>query len=287
MKRVYSIILLLLLAGSLFCQPIVNISSTYHAQVAAGGGGYSAEYQAVYDAITNKPTEAHADAQNTFVVAAKSHGYWDSIYVFQFYAQDSRSAGESLINWKNPGTHNGVEVSGIAWTTLLGYIGDGTADAIDMNYNPSTQGGLFEKDHGSYGVYVQNDVDENKKLMMAGANNQLTPRAGNQIYWRVLHTATSYIANSNSQGFYVAVRSNSTTIDYYKNGTDVGGGTTAAPPALENYKFYVGGHPDWYSFSTYRFSMAFVGGALSAQMVSDFKTDFEALMDALGTGVIP
>jgi hypothetical protein len=236
--------------------------------------------------MTTKPSEAHATAQNTFVESAISHGYWDSLYVFQFYAQDSRSAGESLINWKNPGTHNGVEVSGISWTTLLGYIGDGTADAIDMNYNPSTQGGLFEKDHGSYGVYVQNNVDENKKLMMAGANNQLSPRIGDQIYWRINYGSTSYIANTNSQGFYIAVRDNSTTINYYKNGTDIGGGT-ANSTALENYGFYVGGHPDWYSFSTYQFSAAFVGGALSPTMVSNFTTDLETLMDALETGVIP
>lgn len=50
MKRVYSIILFLLLTGSLFCQPIVNISSTYHAQVAAGGS--KAQYTDDFEAYT-------------------------------------------------------------------------------------------------------------------------------------------------------------------------------------------------------------------------------------------
>ena len=85
MKRVYSIILLLLLAGSLFCQPIVNISSTYHAQVAAGGGGYCAEYQAVYDLLDTKPGADTANAQNTLVTELKTAGVWakgDLLYVF-------------------------------------------------------------------------------------------------------------------------------------------------------------------------------------------------------------
>lgn len=247
-------------------------------------GSYSAEYQIVYDAMTNKPSSEHATAQDNFVIAAVAHGYWTKLQLFHFYAQDSRAAGESLINWISPGTHNGSEVSGIAWTTLQGYTGDGSADCINMNYNPSTQGGKFTQDSASWGGYVRTNIDENARVLMQNANNMLIPRVGNLSYWRINYGTTSTLSNTDSRGFYTAVRSNATTIDYYKNGIDIGGGT-AASTVLQNYGFYAVGHPDWYTFSTQELSMVFVGSGLLPAEVSDFYTDFQTLMIAIGTQV--
>lgn len=250
-------------------------------------GSYSAEYQIVYDAMTNKPSSEHAVAQDNFIISAVSHGYWTKLQVFHLYGQDSRTDGESLINWINPGTYDGSEVSGIAWTQYLGYTGDGTADCINMNYNPYSQGGKFTQNSASFGCYIRTTKAETKRVMGNGSNNTLTPTASdNLLYMRVNFGSNSLVANAESKGFYILNRSNSSTEAVWKNGSKIVENTSATSTALQNDSFYVVGHPTYYSFSTHQVVVAFVGEGLTDQNIIDFTADLEVLMDAMGAGII-
>lgn len=256
----------------------------------AGGGGeeeYCETYQTVYDAMTTKPSTVHADAQNAFVEAAIAHLYWDKLQIFHFYAQDSRTNGESLINWVTPGTHNGSEVSSIAWTQSQGYIGDGTADCINMNYNPYSQGGKFSQNSASFGLYVITTVAETKRAMGNGSNNMFIPTASdNYMYLRINYGSNAINLNTESKGFYVINRPSSTTEAVWKNGEKKGENTSATSTPLQNDGFYVVGHPTYYSYSTHRVAAAFVGEGLTDQNIIDLTADLEVLMDATGIGVI-
>lgn len=247
---------------------------------------FGAEYTAVHDAMTTKPSAPHATAQNAFVVAAIAHSYWSLLQVFHFYAQDANGASEALINWKTPGTHNGTNISATAWTTLQGYTGDGAEDAINMNYNPSTQGGLFTRDDASFGCYIRSVVDETLDVMhYGGSNNRLIPHSGGGMYTKCNFASNLFSSNASSQGLFSVRRPSSTDFEVYRNGSIVDNYGTANSIALPNNNFYAVGGPDGFSFSTAQLAMAYVGGSMSATQISDFYTDFQALMTALGTQV--
>ncbi len=113
---------------------------------------YSAEYLAVYEAMTTPPQPSTADAQNIMVESLVSNGIWSQLDVFQLYAQEFNTDGEADINWIDPGTYNASPQDSPVWTLLEGYDGDGSVDYVNTNYNP-TIGANYLQDDACFGVY--------------------------------------------------------------------------------------------------------------------------------------
>ena len=96
---------------------------------------FSAEYQAVYSALTTKPSDAIARQQNIMVGAMIDAGTWakrDAVYI---HAQTINSDGEALLDWKQPAggndliTNGGFD-TGAGWVLGAGWaIGGGTLNA--------------------------------------------------------------------------------------------------------------------------------------------------------------
>jgi len=253
--------------------------------------GYEAEYQAVYDAMTTPPTEAHAIAQNAFVIAAKANGYWTIFDTFYFFAQDTNGASEALINWVNPGTFDATLENAPTFTTLEGFTGNGSGSnnaRVCSNWNASTNGVNFVQNSASMGFYNRVDVDENKPGM--GSYNSvytyLLPRVGNNAYLQ-LNSNSSFNRStvSNGQGLFVGSREGAALTQIYQNGATVGANNANASVAPISATMYFLARTNSGS-SNNQVSMGFTGGALTATQVANFATDFEVLMDAIGKGVI-
>jgi hypothetical protein len=109
------------------------------------GSGYTAQYQAVYDSLTSKPSEVSADAQNTMVSTLITAGLWSLHPAFWFFAQDSNSGSEALPNWISPGTNDCTlhgDVTGPTFIAKEGLTGVPADNAyIHTHFNPSTDGG--------------------------------------------------------------------------------------------------------------------------------------------------
>jgi len=294
MKK-YLIILGLILTCSIQSQ-VVN-TSVYFAPTSAEAppaGEYCDEYQAVYDAMTTKPSEAHATAQNTFVEAAISHGYWDNFDVFYFFGQDSNSASEALINWKNPGTYNAtLHTNPPAFTTLQGFASDGTsADRhVITNYNPYTDGVGYTQNNASFGAYFRVSQSINSAVIWATNDHYaiLYPsNGGGDQYAYVNSQSGSSDGEAISTGLHVVARDVVDGYYGYRNGTALGSGSaqtsTGVPDGVFTLMKYLSGGSNYVNNQV---SMFFAGSYLTATEVSNFFTDFETLMDALGTGVIP
>lgn len=282
MKRVYSIILLLLLAGSLFCQPIVNISSTYHAQVAAGGGGYSAEYQAVYDLLDTKPGADTATAQNTLVTELKTAGVWakgDLLYVFA-----QRTIAGAYLMWLDPdGDDNITNVSATVFTKYSHFVGDGTADYLNTNWNPTTEAVNFAQDNCTVAIYIRNEVNEAKYVWGTGTNLKFMPNLSNTAYVAMNQSSTASYNPGGTAGMWVFTRASSTTMTKYKNG---GSGTdyTVTSNAVANAAMHILASAGA-NFSTCQVSFFYVGSALNSTEATALNTAVEKYMDAIGVGV--
>jgi hypothetical protein len=73
--------------------------------ISGGTPSFCAEYQAVYDAYTTKPSDAVATIYNTMVEKLVAAGLWSTQWdIVRGYGMTTNDAGEALINWINPST---------------------------------------------------------------------------------------------------------------------------------------------------------------------------------------
>jgi len=121
-----------------------------------GGGGYSIEYQAVYDEFVVKPSEADAAAQDTFVetlVAGDVWGDFDRLRILASHA----SGRDSLLDWIHPATEANVAtvVNAPSWVQYQGYTSNGNSSYINTHFVPNTDGVQYQVADASFGIYVR------------------------------------------------------------------------------------------------------------------------------------
>ena len=99
MKRL--LLFLLLIPALSFGQQVY----TFEGKVLTAGGKVATEvycdnYQTVYDAFTTTPAKNYSGYWNTMVETIGT--YWDSLDVFYFFSAHTNTAGEALLDWKQP-----------------------------------------------------------------------------------------------------------------------------------------------------------------------------------------
>ena len=410
MKRL--LFLLLLVSQIAFGQKVY----TYGGKAVTYGGEavrtsvYCAEYQAVYDAYTTKPSDAVAAIDNTMVSGLVSDGVWAKLDAVWVYAAHINAAGEALLDWKQPagganqtpqgtfdsatgwtlgtgwsiangkatcdgtagnnylsedpytlvagktymvtftvtdytsgtirarcaggesparsstGTFTAVilsdgvnfrmqgasfngsidDVSVVEWTNATaynaptftayeGFLGNGTTQYIDCNWNPSTNGVNYTLNSGAFGAYIRTNVIENGIDMGCGQLTRFLLLAArysailNKLLAKVNDNTLAQIANLDSKGMYINSRLNSAGIVAYKNkvGTANAGASTAIPNANLGVLCTIDEDGVVTDRSTKQLAMAFAGAGMTQTHVNNFTDPFEVAMDALGTGVIP
>ncbi len=180
---------------------------------------YCSEYQAVYDVLTTKPSDAIATAQNTMVKSLVDGGYWPEIDIFYLLAQTVNSGGEAYPNWKNPGTYDLTEILGggsLSFVANEGIMGDGTA-VLNTNWNPNIHGSKFVQN--SAGLLIGVYTDATHAGYIAGAYDGtnysclIRPRDGaNTVFIRINANAVfENVANASSKKHFSLRRTGATT----------------------------------------------------------------------------
>ena len=254
--------------------------------------GYGTEYQAIYDAYTTKPSDATAAIWNTCVETWVANGEWATKDVIWVYAAHTNGAGESLINWKNPGTYDATAFNAPAHVANQGFTGAATKH-IDCNWNPSTNGVNYLQNSASMGLYCRTNVQEAGRDMGVfdfTHNSQLITRFSDDksYIWFNNNSALS-VTNTDSRGMYIVSRLDATDQDLYRNKIKIIDGS-AASTGVPNRKLYVlaqNNNGVIQNPTTRQISMAFAGAGMTQTQVNNFTDPFEVAMDALGTGVIP
>lgn len=256
-------------------------------------GGFSAEYQAVYNSLTTKPSAVVAAAQNTMVAAMVSAGVWAKLDLFYLFAQSTNGASEALKNWLNPGTYDGTNVHSTAFVALEGFTGDGANDHINTNWNPNTHGINYTKDNASAGIYIRNDIQENTQcfgiydgaeMVWLGAS-----RVGNDYRFIINDRTNETGTNTDSRGFHIIQRTASNARAGYKNKVLITSDTQASTAVPNADMFVLARNNEGVAgnLCNYQASCFFAGASFSEAERNSFTDALEAYMDSNSKGVIP
>lgn len=253
---------------------------------------YSTEYQTVYDSFATKPSDVIASAQNTMVKTLIDASIWAKLDLFYLFAQTTDGAGESLKNWVNPGTYDCTLINTPTFVSLEGWTGSGAANGcLDTHYNPTAHATNYAQNSASMGIYIRTNVDEARNDFgnFQSPGSYLRARTTNTAQLRLNSGSTSSVANTDSKGMFVVVRSDAANQILYKN--KVANSNAAASNGIPNCNIFVcsanngAGVPS--NTNTKQVSCFFMGGALSPAEVTIITDAIEVYMDSNSKGVIP
>lgn len=254
---------------------------------------YCTQYQAVYDALTTKPSSSIANAQNTFVQTLVDSGIWAKLDVLYVFAQSTNGDSEALVNWISPGIYNATLNSAPAFTALEGFAG-GAGKWINTNYNPTSHAVNFAQNASTCCVYVRTDngaANEAEYGAITGVYIYQLSRWGADKYGFVLNSGTQAGVNGSTDatGFYSLTRQE---VNYHKlrrNKVEISN-TWRPSTGIPDENIYVLGAKNGASVwnpSTRQVSMFSLGGNLSATESDNYQDAFEIYMDSNSKGIIP
>jgi hypothetical protein len=258
----------------------------YYAFFANAGGGLD-PYQAVYDAMTNKPSSSKEALQRAFVTSLVSAGVWDELDGLWFLRQHSNAASEALLNWVSPGTFDATIVNSPTFTADEGFTTNGTNSYLNLNYNPTTDATNFTQNSGSIGFYTYTSSDNSGDWDMGAIDavngwSAIAARTGGTRYGRINCLSTLSDIETDGSGLRVAVRRANDELVNNINGVDEDVHSGIASAGVTNRDLYLGclnnGSPGFHSARQY--GLAFVGGSLTASQLGAIYTAFTTYITA-------
>jgi hypothetical protein len=198
---------------------------------------------AIIAAMTVKPDRMRAYHIQSLVTSLKSgSNNWSKIDCLGVLASHDRQA--SKINWKNPAVTNPTEhASNMQWVMDRGFFCPTTGtDGINSNWSPTIHGVNFQLNDHSYGTYTLTDSDNGRcdmgyyKSSVTVNRCLLQSRTGNLLNTFDSNNISVGKSNTNSLGLHSIVRTNSSQVGFYKNGSSLGVSTSASV-SLQNFNF--------------------------------------------------
>jgi hypothetical protein len=255
---------------------------------------FVAEYGTIYDAFTTKPSDSVAAEQNKLVKSLVNSGVWAKLDTFYVLAGHTNGAGESLINWINPGTFDATAVNIPAFVAFEGFTGNGTTAYIDLNWNANTQGVNYVLNSASQGLYSRTSGIENVTELGADDNTY-----SSSLRIKYASNLTSDIINQNrgefsgqtdasndGLGLYILSRTSNIVAKVYRNGIAYSGTNINTADGIPNANFNAfkaGGQVS--PFSTRQLSMLFTGSGLDQTDATNLYNAFQAYMTSNGKQV--
>jgi len=206
----------------------------------------------------------------------------DCCYVF---AQDNQAnANISIINTT---TFTAVPTGSPVWTANNGYTTNGSSNYIKTGFTPSTSGTNFTLNSATVAYYTRTNIGYQAGVDFGaydGSNflESYSAYTGVGMGSYINGLAGLVTANSGTQGLFSHVRTNSTTVQQWINGTQLATGTKSSG-ALTTLQTYLGcrndmGTPDTYA--TNQYSLLLIGSG-SLNMVT-LNSAVNLLMTNLG-----
>ena len=173
-----------------------------------GAGGFSAEYQAVYDSFVTPPDAAIAAEQDIMVRALVAAGLWAKMDLFYLCAQNN--GVNALLNWLNPGTFDGTLANKLSvdpsFTAFEGFYNTGNG-YIMTGYNSSTDAiNVSQNDCATYlGTYqdIQDDGFMSGSSIGVNFSHGAIPRRTNNLAYGYLNSnvEASVLGSTGKQHF--------------------------------------------------------------------------------------
>lgn len=254
--------------------------------ISSDGVSFIAEYQVAYDAMTTKPSEAIALAQNTMVETIVNGGVWADLDIFVLLASEVNTALEALINWVTPGVFDATLVDTPTFTAFEGITGNGSSSYINTNYSPLFDGINFVQNSGSFGLYMRTLAAGISGCDMGTSFISLTMNSGNSKFNDA--TWNDPVTGSPDVGMHVYSRSEAAAREIFINKTKYTAATnsTAKNTQRDAYilAYDVSGAAS--NFMAAQCAAYFFGSSLTQIKVNIITDAIEVYMDSNSKGVI-
>lgn len=220
----------------------------------------------------------------TLVKQLKDSSLWNKQKViYPIVGGTSSTVKWNLVNPVNADTAYRIVFNG-GWTYNSSYIqGNGSTGYANTYFNTSTAG--LSKDSIAWGIYIENNVDNNASFGYIDASFQgwsLFPRLSNVAYSAVSKVYDSG-ANTDSRGFYLGTRTNGTSGKTFRDNSLLISHGSALVGSFAN--MYLGARNNNGSveqYSTYQIGFFFVSYGLSDAEASTMYNIFTAFKTTLG-----
>lgn len=244
------------------------------------GTSYDADAQLYFNQLSVQPSAAFKSAINTLVLTLKADGNWTTLDRLWIHAAEVQQ--HATISLVNPTSTAITEVNSPTWTANQGYTGNGSTQYLNTNFNTSSSGVNYTQNSNCIGIYSRNNTSE-AKVDIGNQNATvisyvISRWTDNNQYHRANVTSGGFAsaANTDSRGLFTSLRTNSTTIYGYKNGSQACT-TTNTSGTLPNLNLFIGalnnnGTPDFYSTKQYALSFISSGAINQATFYTAIQT---------------
>lgn len=298
MKTLILIFMMMYISLNAQSSDMINTRSSGVIYLYGGDAGYTiinSEVTDYVDGLTTSLSDEHTERIDVFVTMLKDSlsisslgDYFDFMYLMANETEEV--AARNLIKR----SHDLTQVNDVAFTVFEGFTGDGSADYLNTNYNPTSDKVNVAQNDVSYGIYSRTGRAASNSAY-SGANDGVALmvnlfRATNTARFRLNSGADfSLIANTSSQGFFIGNRNASDDIDGYKNYTLSSQGTIASTgmPNLNMFLLAYNNSGTPLGYDAVQLSFAYLGEGLTDTEVRQITNSVEFYMDAIGAGVIP
>lgn len=283
-----------LFIACLFSLPVLGVGQYYNLVYTPSPGGFDGDYQAVLDEGTTQgftlPSTAEQEAQNQFVVDAKSNGYWGKLDILLVLAHDG-DIDMCRINWVDP-TSTLSTISNVIFTSDNGCncsqvngAGFETAwslgDAGNNATTTSAAAGVWREGlntGSSTTYYMFGDGSGNADNTMRSRGSQFGASIASNGIWTVFLSG-----GDEGEGLFSVVK-DGTTLDLRKDNGSVGSTTYAAYSFSTNEMYFMAYSlfGNLYSCDPTKKYRLFYAGSLDATDVSNLFTDFDTYLTTIG-----
>jgi len=245
-------------------------------------GGFSPEYDAVYNALTTKPSDAIAAEQDKLVKALIGAGVWAKSDAFYLLAQTTNGDGEALLNWISPGTYNATILGSPTFTALEGFTGNSIDASINTNLPLGMTGLKYTLNDASWSFY--NRVADVTDYMFAGPYMSCQGISLARMRLRINDATNDLITNGDNRGTITGSRTAANVKKGYQNKVEEFSVATpsVALPATGVYIL----SQNAAGWSDAQISMWMCGSGITKAQHDAVHDAIEAYMDSNGKGVV-
>ena len=212
-------------------------------------------------------------------IQASSMGAGEIIWIDEWYIQE----------WTNATAYNAP-----TFTALEGFLGNGTTQYTDGNWNPSVNGVNYVQNSASQIIYIRTNINSDGLHGINGSadikNCFIGPRlSDNNAYIKTNDNTDSSNGNADGSGMYINTRTAAAVNKLYKNSSAIINATVTSigVPTHNPYCLAYNNDDVATGFRADQVSLYAFGAGLTQTDVNNLTNRFETRMDALGKGVIP
>lgn len=251
--------------------------------------GFAPETTTLLAAFTGSYNTARQSAINDLIVSLKNNGIWSKLDVLCIAGLNS---GDSLVNWKNPGTFNGTAANSPTFTVDRGFTFNGSTSYVNTNFTPSTAGGNYALNSAHLSVYSRTNnvvaaTDIGANPTTGNAQSIIASRFTDGNCYYAINSSGQFFANTNSNRLLIANRTNSTSVQFYRDGVSLHSSTGDSSITVTNRSIWVGGRNNGsiQQPSTRQIASWSIGAGLTATEAANFNTALNTYLTYIGAAV--